>query len=254
MRAQDNLPTRPTDSVVERAEASLTAISVTFSVARSGFEELGKMVETITDAGRNPRETREVLVAIDWMLRGMLKSLVSVSQRFVKATGWRAKQAKQLEGMVEEECDRAFGTLTEKVLVQLIRFISPWMEGAFERSEQTRDVPMELIGVLEGALDAVGQFGFDGGAASVRERLALEVCHELRELSRRIPADGGSRSVQERKQRLAKKEAVWYLGAVLQTVGAAVSARVAGRLVDGAGLARLGRVEAEFVFGRVVAG
>lgn len=247
MKAHDGLLTRPSDSVAEREQISLTAIPVTFAVARSGFEELGKMVEVMADVGRSSREIRDLLEAVDWMLRGMLKSLFSVTQRFVKATGWRAKQVRRLEGLIEEECDRAFGTLTEMVLVRLIRSILPWMGRMFERSEQTREVPMELIGILGGALDAVEQFGFNGGAASVRERLALQVCQELR----RIPVDGGSKSVQERKQRLAKKEAVWYLGAVLQrSVTSAVSARIAGRLVSSAGVARLGRVETEFVFGR----
>jgi len=181
----------------------------------------------------------------------MLKSLFSVTQRFVKGTGWRAKQVKRLEGLIEDECDRTFGTLTEAVMVRLIRLIFPWMERTFERSEETRDVPMELIGILGGALEGVEQFG---GAAGIKERLALEVCQELGGLSGRIAVDGGSKSVQERKQRLAKKEAVWYLGAVLQrTVGAStLSATVAGRLVDSARAGRLSRVEAELVLGRAL--
>ena len=246
MRARDGLITSPSDSVAKKEGISLTAIPVVFAVARSGFEELGKVLEVMADGDRNSREICEVLAALDWMLRGMLKSLFSVTQKFVKATGWRAKQLKRLEGLVEEECDRTFGVLTETIMVRLIRFIFPWMERMFERSEEeTREVPMELIGILGGALDAVEQFG---GAAGIKERVALEVCQELEGLSRRIAVDGGSKSVQERKQRLAKKEAVWYLGAVLQrTVGAALSARMAGRLVDTVG--RLGRVEREFVLG-----
>ena len=247
MSARDGLITSPSDSVAKREEISLTAIPVVFAVARSGFEELGKMLEAMADVGRNSREISDVLGALDWMLLGMLKSLFSATQRFVKATGWRAKQLKRLEGLVEEECDLTFGILTERVMVRLIRLIFLWTERTFERSEETRDVPMELIGILGGALDAVEQFG---GAVGVKERVALEVCQELRGLSRRIAVDGGSKSVQERKQRLARKEAVWYLGAVLQrTVGASLSASVAGRLVDSAGVGRLSRVETEFVLG-----
>jgi len=250
MRARDGLITSPSDSVAKREEISLTAIPVVFAVARSGFEELGKMLEVMVDVGRNSREICDVLAALDWMLRGMLKSLFSVTQRFVKATGWRAKQVKRLEGLVEEECDRTFGALTETVMVRLIRFIFPWMERMFERSEETRDVPMELIEILGGALDAVEQFG---GAADIKERVALEACQELGGLSRRIAVDGGSKSVQERKQRLARKEAVWYLGAVLErTIGDGLSARVAGRLVDSARVGRLSRVETEFVLGRAL--
>ena len=248
MRARDGLITNPSDSVAKREEISLTAIPVVFAVARSGFEELGKMIVAMAELGRNPGEICDALAALDWMLRGMLKSLFSVTQRFVKATGWRPKQVKRLEGLVEEECDRTFGALTEMVIARLIRFIFPWMERMLERSEETRDVPMELIGVLGGALDAVEQFG---GGASVRERVALEACRELRGLPGRIPVDGGSKTVQERKQRLARKEAVWYLGAVLQrAVGAAPSARVAGRLVDSARVGRLSRVETDLVLGR----
>lgn len=252
MRAQEGLLTRSSDSVAEREEVLLTATPVTFAVARSGFEELGKMVGLMADVGRNSREICDALAAVDWMLRGMLKSLFSVAQRFVKATGSRAKQAKRLEGLIEEECDRTFHTLTETVLVRLIRFIFPWMERMFEGSEQTRDVPMELLGIIEGALDAVEQSGsgFDRGAADVRERVALAVCQELRGLPGRIPVDGG-KSVQARRQRLAKKEAVWYLGAVLErSAGAVGSARIAQQLVDGAGLAGLGSVETEFVLAR----
>ena len=250
MGAQDGLLTRPSDSVAEKEEISLTAIPVTFAVARSGFEELDKMVrEVMTDIGRNSGEICRVLATVDWMLRGMLESVFSVAQRLTKATGLRAKQVKRLEVLVEEECDRTFRTLTETVLVRLVRLIFPWMERMFEGSEQTRDVPMELIGILEGALDAMDQSGFRGGAVSVRERVALEVCQELRGLPR-IPVDGGGKSVRERKQRLAKKEAVWYLGAVLQRTGAALPAR----LVASAGLAGLGRVEREFVLGRAAVG
>jgi len=250
MRAQDGLITSPSDSVAKREEIALTAIPVVFAVARSGFEELGKMIGAMADVGRSSREICDVLAALDWMLRGMLKSLFSVTQRFMKATGWRAKQAKRLEGLVEEECDRTFGTLTETVMVRLIQLIFPWTERMIERSEETRDVPMELIGILGGALDAVEQFG---GAASIRERVALGVCEELRGLSGRIAVDGGSKSVQERKQRLVKKEAVWYLGAVLHAAAAAaLSASVAGRLVDSAALGRLSRLETEFVLGRAL--
>jgi len=244
MRARDGLITSPSDSVAKREEISLTAIPVVFAVARSGFEELGKMLEVMADVGRNSREICDVLAALDWMLREMLKSLFTVTERLMKATGWRAKQVKRLEGFVEEECDRTFGVLTETVMVRLIRFIFPWMERMFERSEETREVPMELIGILGGALDAVEQFV---GAADIKERVALEVCQELGGLSRRIAVDGGSRSVQERKQRLARKEAVWYLGAVLERT--ALSARTAGRLVDSARVGRLSRVETEFVLG-----
>jgi len=255
MRAQDGLLTRTTsDSVTEREEISLTVIPVTFSVARSGFEELGKMVGMMTGAGRNSREICDILGAIDWMLRGMLESLFAVTQRFAKVAGLRAKRVKRLERIVEEECDRTFGALTEMVLVRLVRSIFPLVEWTFERPEETRSVSMELVGIVEGALDAVERSGFGGGAASVRERVALEACQELGRLPRRIPADGGSKSVRERKQRLAKKEAVWHLGAVLRTsVGAAAPARVAARLVDSARLAGLGAVEREFVFGWAVA-
>jgi hypothetical protein len=128
------------------------------------------------------------------------------------------------------------------------------MERMFERSEQTMDVPMELIGILEGALDAVEQFGFNGGAGSVRERVALEACQELKRLPRRIPVDGGSRSVQERKQRLAKKEAVWYLGAVLQTKRRCCCLGEDGWPTGGQRkVARLSAVESEFVLGRAIA-
>ena len=257
MRAQDGLLTRPSDSVAERDEFLLTAIPVTFSVARSGLEELGKMVGVMTAAGRNTREICDVLAAIDWMLRGMLQSLFTLAQRFLKVNGLRAKYAKQFGRSVEEEWDRTFGTLTEAVLVRLVRFIFPLMERMFERSEQqTVDIPMELIGILEGALDTVEQFGLSsGGATGVRERVALEACEELRRLPRRIPVDGGSKSDRERKQRLAKKEAVWYLGTILQrSPAAALSASVAGRLVDRAGLARLSVVESEFVLGRACYG
>jgi len=252
MKAQDGLLTRPSDSAAEREEFSLTVIPVTFAVARSGLEELGKMmVEVMADVGRSTREICDVLAAVDWMLRGMLQSLFAVGQKFIKAIGLRAKQVKQLERLVEEECDRTLGTLTEAVLLRLVRSISPWMERMFERSEQTVDIPMELIGILEGALDAVDKFGLNGGVRSVRDRVALEACQELGRLPRRIPVDGGSRSVRERKQRLAKKETVWYLGAVLQrSVGAAVSATMTGRLVDSARLAELSVVESEFVLGR----
>ena len=253
MRAQDGLLTRSsTDSVAER---ELTVIPVTFSVARSGLEHLGKMVRVMTEVGRSSKEISDALAAIDWMLRGMLQSLFAVTRRLAKAGGLRAKQMKQLERLVEEEYDRTFGTLTEIVLLPLVRFISPWMERMFENSEQTTDAPMELVGVLAGALETVEQLGLDGGAASVKERVALGVCQELKGLSRRIAVDGGSKSLQERKQRLAKKEAVWYLGAVLErTMGCSISARMAGQVVDGAGLARLGTVESEFVFGRCVTG
>jgi hypothetical protein len=251
MRAQDGLVTNTSDSVAERDEFSLTVIPVTFAVARSGLEELGEMANVMTEAGRNPREICDVLSAIDWMLRGMLQSVFTVVQRFTKATGLRAKHAKQLERLVEEECDRTFDTLTEAILVRLLRSTLPWMERMLERLEQTADVPMELIGILEGALDAAEQFGFNGVGASVRERVAFEACEELRRLPRRIPVDGGSKSVRERKQRLAKKEAVWYLGTVLQRTSAgAVSARMSGRLVDSARVAMLSAVESEFVFGR----
>ncbi|KAF9645033.1 hypothetical protein BDM02DRAFT_3190069 [Thelephora ganbajun] len=216
MRAQDGLLTRPSDSVTEREELLLTVIPVTFAVARSGLEELGKMVEVMMDVSRNPRETCDVLGAIDWMLCGMLQSLFTVATRSVKVIGLRPKQTEELERLVEEECDRTFGTLTEMILVRLVRLIFPWMERMLEGPEQTTDIPMELIGILEGALDTVEQFGFDGGAASARERVGLGVCQELKRLSRKIPVDSSSKSVQERKQRLAKKEAVWYLGAFLQ--------------------------------------
>lgn len=253
MSAQNGLLTRASDSVAERDEFSPTVIPVTFSVARSGLEELGKLLDVVTGADRNPRETCDVLTAIDWMLRGMLQSLFAVVQRHAKATGLRAKHAKELERLVEEEYDRTFGTLTEAVLVRLVRCIFPWTERMIEKLEQTVGVPMELIGILEGALDATEQFGSDGVAASVRERVALEACQELRRLPRRIPIDGGNKSEQERKQRLAKKETVWYLGTVLgRSSGAAVSAKMAGRLVDSARLARLSVVEREFVFGRAV--
>lgn len=251
MRAHDGLVTKTSDSVAERDESSLTVIPVTFSLARSGLEELGKMADVMTEAGRNPGEICDVLSAIDWMLRGMFQSLFAVVQRFTEATALRARHAKQLERLVEEECDRTFGTLTEAVLVRLVRFIFPWMERMFERLEQTADVPMELIGILEGALDAAEQFGFNGVGASVRERVALEACQSLRRLPGRIPVDGGSKSVRERKQRLAKKEAVWYLGTILQrTSTTALSARMGGRLVDSARLGMLSVVESEFVFGR----
>ena len=237
--------TSPSDSVAKREEIWLTAIPVVFAVARSGFEELGNMIEAMADVGRSSREICDVLGALDWMLHGMLNSLFSVTQRFVKATGWRAKQLKRLEGLVEEECNRTFGILAEAVMVRLIHFIFPWMERMLERSEETREVPMELIGVLGGAWDAVEQFG---DAASVRERVAVEVCQELKGLPGRIAVDGGSKSVQERKQRLAKKEAVWYLGVVLESaVGARLSAGMAARLVDGARVGGLGRAESEFV-------
>jgi hypothetical protein len=258
MRAQDGLLTRSsTESVVERDQFPLTVIPVTFSVARSGLEELGKMIQAMTDVGRNSREIRDVLAAIDWMLRGMLQSLVAVARRFTKVGSLRAKQVKQLERLVEEECDRTFGTLTELVLLRLVRFISPWMERMFENTEQMTDAPMELVGVLAGALEIVEQFGsINEGAASVKERVALGVCQELRGLSRRIAVDDGSKSIQERKQGLAKKEAVWYLGAILQsTVHSRVSTpTVAGRVVESAGLAGLSTVESEFVFGRCVTG
>ena len=251
MRAQGGLLTRTSDSVAEREEFSLTVIPVTFAVVRSGLEELGKMADVMTEAGRNPGEICDVLSAIDWMLRGMLQSLFAVVQRLTKATGLRAKHAKQLERLVEEECDRTFGILAEAVLVRLVRSIFPWMERMFERLEQTVDVPMELVGILEGALNAAEQFGFNGVGASVRERVVLEACQQLRRLPRRIPADGGSKSVRERKQRLAKKEAVWYLGAVLQgNPTTAVSARMGSRLAESARLGMLTIVESEFVFGR----
>jgi len=255
MRAQGGLLTRPSDSVTEREEFSLTVIPVTFAVARSGLEELGKMiVEVMADVSRSATEICDVLAAVDWMLREILQSLFAVDQKLVKAIGLRAKQVKQLERLVEEECDRTLGTLTETVLLWLVRSISPWTERMFERSEQTVDIPMELIGILEGGLDAVDKFGLNGGARSVRDRVALEACQELGRLPRRIPVDGGSRSVRERKQMLAKKEAVWYLGAVLEkSVGAAVSARITGRLVDSARLAKLSAVESEFVLGRAIA-
>lgn len=252
MSARDGLLTRrPSDSVAERDEFSLTVIPVTFAVARSGLEELGKMVNVMTESGRNSREISDILSAIDWMLRGTLQGLFSVARRFAKASGLRAKQAKQLEKLVEEECDRTFGTLTEAVLVRLVHFIFPWMERMFEGSEhETMDVPMELIGILERVLEIVEKSGFNGGAASVRERVALEACREVRRLPRRIPVDGGSKSDWERKQRLAKKEAVWYLGAVLQTSSsAAISARIGDRLVDSVGFARLRTVEREFILG-----
>lgn len=251
MRARDGLLTRPlTDSAAERERFSLTVIPVTFSVARSGLEELGKVVQVMTDVGRNSREIREAFGAIAWMLRGILQSTFAVAQRFTKATGLRAKQMKQLEKLVEEECDRTFGTLSEVVLLRLVRFIFPLMERMFESSERTADTPMELIGVLEGALETVEQSGFNERAVSVKERVALGVCQELVGLSRRIPVDGGSKTVQERKRRLAKKEAIWYLGAVLQrTMGGGVSARMAGRVVDSVGLGGLSMVEGEFVLG-----
>ena len=206
----------------------------------------------MTDVGKNQREICDVLSTVDWMLRGMLQSLCAVTQRFTKGASLRAKQVKRLERLVEEECDRTFGTLTEIVLLRLVRFISPWMERVFENSEQTTDAPMELVGVLAGALETVEQFGLEEGAASVKERVALGVCQELKGLSRRIPVDGGSKSIQERKRRLAKKEAVWYLGAVLRqsTAGTRISPTVAGRVVDNAGLGRLSTVEGQFVFGR----
>ena len=122
-------------------------------------------------------------------------------------------------------------------------------EGSSEH--ETTDVPMELIGILERVLEIVEQSGFNGGAASVRERVALEACQEVRRLPGRIPVDGGSKSDRERKQRLAKKEAVWYLGTILQrTSTTALSARMGGRLVDSARLGMLSVVESEFVFGR----
>ena len=256
IRAQDGLLTSPsTESASERHQFSLAVIPVTFSVARSGLEELGKMVQVMTDVGRNPREIGDVLAVVDWMLGGMLQSVFAVARRFTKAGGLRAKQVKQLEGLVEEECDRTFGTLTEMVLLRLVRFIFPLMERMFENSEQTTDTPMELVGVLAGALEIVEQFGLDEGTASVKERVALGVCQELKGSSRRIPVDGGSKSIQERKQRLAKKEATWYLGAVLQrTAGDGISTRVAARVLDNARLARLSTVESEFVFGRCITG
>ena len=255
MRAQEGLLTRSsTNSVAERDQFSLAVIPVTFSVARSGLEELGKMVQVMTDGGRNSREICDALAAVDWMLRGMLRSLFTVVQRFTKAGSLQAKQAKQLERLVEEECDRTFGALTEIVLLRLVRFIFPWMERMFEGAEERTGGPMELVGVLTGALETVEQSGMDGGAASVKERVALGVCQELKGLSRRISVDGsGSRSVQERKQRLAKKEAVWYLGVVLhRSTGSRLSARMAGRVVESAGLSGLSAVESEFVLGRCV--
>lgn len=245
--------TRPsTDSAAEREQFSLTVIPVTFSVARSGLEELGKMVQVMTDAGRNSREICDALATIDWMLRGMLQSLFAIVRRFTKVGSPQAKQVKRLERLVGEERDRTFGALTEMVLLRLVRFIFPWMERMFESPEQTTDGPMELIGVLAGALEIVEQF--DQGAAGVKERVALGVCQELKGLSR-IPVDGGSKSIQERKRKLAKKEAVWYLGAVLQrTIGSDFSTSTVARMVDGGGLLRLGTVEREFVLGRCVTG
>ena len=251
MRARDGLLTSPSDSAAEREQISLTAIAVTFSVGRSGFEQLGKMLGVATDAGRSEaREISDILAAVDWMLRGMLESLSVVAQRIVKATGWRAKQVKQLEGLVEEECDRTFGTLTEAVLVRLVRLIFPWTERMFDGSDRARDIPMELVGMLEGALAAVERFGPCGGAASVRERVAREVCHEIGRLPRteRIPADGGGKSVRERRRRLARKDGVWYLGVVLQSCAA--STGIAARVVDSARVARLGAVETGFLLGR----
>jgi hypothetical protein len=240
-----------TDSAAERERFSLTVIPVTFSVARSGLEELGKMLQVMADVGGNSREIRDVFGTIAWMLQGILKSAFVVAQRFTKATGLRAKQVKQLEKLVEEECDRTLGTLSEMVLLRLVRFIYPLMERMFENSEHTTDTPMGLIGVLEGALETVEQSGFTVGVVGVKERVALGVCQELVGLSRRIPVDGGSKPVQERKRKLAKKEATWYLGAVLQrTVGGRVSARMAGRVVESIGLGRLSMVEGEFVLGR----
>ena len=250
MRAQEGLVTRTPDTVAERDEFSLTVIPVTFAVARSGLEELGKLADAIlTKADESSREICDVLSAINWMLRGLLQSTFGIVQRLKKTTGLRAKHAKQLERSVAEECDRTFGTLTEKVLVRLVRLIFPWVERAVERLEDAVGVPMELLGILEGALDAAEQNGFNGGLTSVRERVALEACQELRRLPRRIPADGGSKdSVEGRRQRLVKKEAVWYLGRVVQrTAGTTVSARIASRLMESARAGRLSVVEREFV-------
>jgi len=249
MRAQEGLVTRTSDTAAERDEFSLTVIPVTFAVARSGLEELGNLADAIlTKADGNSREICDVLSAVNWMLRGLLQSMSGIVQRF-KATGLRAKHAKQLERLVEEECDRTLGILTEKVLVRLVRLIFPWVERAVERLEDVVGVPMELLGILEGALDAAEQNGFNGGITSVRERVALEACQELRRLPRRIPADGGSKgSVEGRKQRLVKKEVVWYLGRVVQrTAGTTVSARIASRLLESARVGRLSVVEREFV-------
>lgn len=112
MRAQRGLLTRSlTDSAAERERFSLTVIPITFSVARSGLEELGKMIQVMTDVGRNLRETRDVFGTIAWMLQAILQSAFAVAQRFAKATGLRAKQVKQLEKLAEE-CDRTLGTLS----------------------------------------------------------------------------------------------------------------------------------------------
>ena len=251
MRAQDGLLTRrTTESGAERDEFLLTVIPVTFTVARSGLEELGKMVEVITDVGRDSRKICDALEIMNWMLLGMLQSLFSTAQRFRKATRLGAKRAKELERLVEEECDRTLGTLTEMVLLRLVRFVFPWMERMFGGSERRTDMGMELFGIIEGALESVERSGFHGGAAGVKERVALGTCQELRGLSR-IPVDGGSKSVQERKRRLAKKEAVWYLGAILErTVDGRVSGRIASRVVDSSRLGRLSTVEGEFVLGR----
>ena len=250
MRAQEGLVTRTSDTAAERDQFSLTVIPVTFAVARSGLEELGKLADAIlTKADGNSREICDVLSAINWMLRGLLQSVFGIVQRLKKTTGLRAKHTKQLERLVEEECDRTCGTLTEKVLVRLVRLIFPWVERAVERLEGVVGVPMELLGILEGALDAAEQNGFNGGITSVRERVALEACQELRRLPRRIPADGGSKdSAEGRKQRLVKKEVVWYLGRVVQrTAGTTVSARIASRLLESARVGRLSVVEREFV-------
>ena len=254
MRAQGGLLTWPsTDSVAEREQFSLTVIPVTFSVVRSGLEELGRTIQVMAETSKKSREICDVLEDIDRMLRAMLQSAFTVGQRFMKVAGLRTKQIKHLEKLVEEECDRTFGALSEVVLLRLVRIIGPLMERMFEDPEQTTDAAMVLIGVIEGALESVERSGFNGGAVGVKERVALGVCQELRGLSRRIPVDGGRKSDEERKQRLAKKEAVWYLGAVLQrSVGDRLSARMANRVVGSAGLGipgRLSTVESEFVFG-----
>ena len=253
MRAQDGLLTRPLpDSVAEREQFSRAAIQVTFSVARSGLEELGKMVQVLAFVDRKPGEICDNLRVIDQLLRGMLQSLSVVAQEFTKATGLRAKQTKQLEGLVEEEYDLTFRTLTEMVLLRMVRIVLPWTERMIESSEGIKDTPMELIWALEGALEGVERSGFDQGTASVKERVVFGVCQELRRLSRRAPVDGGSKSVQERKERMAKKDAVWYMGAILQMCfggGTCTWRRMADGVVESVRFGRLSRVESEFVLG-----
>lgn len=206
-------------------------LAVLVGTTELALSSLCGMLHTVLSTKAGPRPPIQLLNAIDALLDHLLSTIFSVIAVLLKRFGkGRSKSHALFVTSLQVACDNILGNLSERMLLPMVRAFWPLCQTYATASlgkgkEKAVDVRMELLAVVRKSILAMDELAGDSeftcGVQNLKERIALEGIREMMAVFIQ-PSNARREEWSIRVKRLAGKDAVWVLCAVLHAIFGAV--------------------------------